>query len=622
MKTKVAFLGNLRIKTKIFVSSLVIILIFISAFALFLIPKMRTCIVDQKKYKLKEVTELGISIAQNLYDKSVNGTITDEEARAQAIDMINSLRYGPEGKDYLWINDFTPTMISHPFAAKLVGTDLTDYKDPHGKAIFLEMVKVCRESGKGYVDYMWQWKDQKDRIVPKISYVQTFKPWGWIIGTGVYINDVNDEIWSILFVVIGVFSGVIAIMFGIFYGISRMITTPINGITEMMKDIAERNGDLTKRIEITSRDEIGELGTWINTFINDIHDIIAQVSANATHLAQTIEQISSGNQNLSQRTSEQASALEEIATIIEEAVATIKQNSENSEEANRKSEEAAKVVQEAKDQSIKSIQLAESGGTIVSRAVESINEVNKSSKKIADILKVINDIAFQTNLLALNAAVEAARAGDQGRGFAVVAGEVRNLAQRSAGAANEISDMISDSISKVELGTDLVSQSGESLVSIIESAKMNGEALERVIASVSMVGQLISEIAAAGVEQRQGIEQINTAICEIDTTTQKNASLVEETASASEMLVNQATDLMKLVQKFRINEDQTIDAAAEKQHAMHSESLKRMEGQKASIHAGGNGNGRKHAAVDQSAIMAAEKRPISEIMRKDGFSEF
>ncbi|HNW28292.1 MAG TPA: methyl-accepting chemotaxis protein [Spirochaetota bacterium] len=621
MKTKIAFLGNLRIKTKIFISSAVIILLFIGALGLFLVPKMRTCIIDQKKQKLKEVTEVGISILQNCYMKSKNGTITEEEAQAQAIDLINALRYGPEGKDYLWINDFHPTMIMHPFNTALNGTDLSDYKDPNGKAIFLEFVKTCKEKGKGYVDYMWQWKDQKDKIVPKISYVQSFNQWGWIIGTGVYINDVNDEIWSILFVIIGVFAGVIAIMFGIFYGISRMITMPINGITEMMKDIAERNGDLTQRIEITTKDEIGDLAIWINRFINDIHDIVAQVSINATHVAQTIEQISSGNQNLSQRTSEQASALEEIATIIEEAVATIKQNSENSEEANKKAEEAARVVQEAKDQSIKSIQLAENGGTIVTRAVESINEVNKSSKKIADILKVINDIAFQTNLLALNAAVEAARAGDQGRGFAVVAGEVRNLAQRSAGAANEISDMITDSINKVELGTELVAKSGESLASIIESAKLNGEALERVIAAVGMVGQLISEIAAAGVEQRQGIEQINTAITEIDTTTQKNASLVEETASASEMLVNQASDLMKLVQKFKINEEQIMDVAAERQYAMNMEHLKKMDSER-SIHGGGNGNGRKHGTVNHAAIMGAEKKPIREIMKNDGFSEF
>ncbi|HPC41580.1 MAG TPA: methyl-accepting chemotaxis protein [Spirochaetota bacterium] len=621
MKTKTAFLGNLRIKTKIFISSAVIILLFISALGLFLLPRIRTCIVDQKKQKLKEVTEVGISILQNCYMKSKNGTLTEEEAQAQAIDLINALRYGPEGKDYLWINDFHPTMIMHPFNTALNGTDLSDYKDPHGKAIFVEFVKVCKEKGKGYVDYMWQWKDQKDKIVPKISYVQSFNQWGWIIGTGIYINDVNDEIWSILFVIIGVFAGVIAIMFGVFYGISRMITTPINGITEMMKDIAERNGDLTQRIEISTKDEIGDLGTWINRFINDIHDIVAQVSVNATHLAQTIEQISSGNQNLSQRTSEQASALEEIATIIEEAVATIKQNSENSEEANKKAEEAARVVQEAKDQSIKSIQLAESGGTVVSRAIESINEVNKSSKKIADILKVINDIAFQTNLLALNAAVEAARAGDQGRGFAVVADEVRNLAQRSAGAANEISDMITDSINKVELGTELVAKSGESLSSIIESAKLNGEALERVIAAVGMVGQLISEIAAAGVEQRQGIEQINTAITEIDATTQKNASLVEETASASEMLVNQATDLMKLVQKFKINEGQIMDEAAERQYAMNMENLKRMDTRRP-VHGGGNGNGRKHGTAGHAAILNAEKKPISEIMKNDGFSEF
>ena len=187
--------------------------------------------------------------------------------------------------------------------------------------------------------------------------------------------------------------------------------------------------------------------------------------------------------------------------------------------------------------------------------------------------------------------------------------------------APEISDMITDSISKVELGTELVARSGESLASIIESAKLSGEALERVIAAVGMVGQLISEIAAAGVEQRQGIEQINTAITEIDTTTQKNASLVEETASASEMLVNQATEMMKLVQKFKINEEQIMDEAAERQYAMNMENLKQMDS-RGTAHGGGNGNGRKHGAVNHAAILGAEKKPISEIMKKEGFSEF
>jgi methyl-accepting chemotaxis protein len=370
--------------------------------------------------------------------------------------------------------------------------------------------------------------------------------------------------------------------------------------------------------------EVTTLAAWYNKFVENLHALISGIRTSTFGLNVVVQQISGDNENLSQRTSQQATSLEEIASTIEEATATINQNSEHSREANEKSEEAARVVQDAKDLSAKSIHLAESGGEIVTRAVDAINEINKSSKRISEILKVINDIAFQTNLLALNAAVEAARAGDQGRGFAVVAGEVRNLAQRSAGAANEISEIISDSINKIELGTDLVAKSGEALVGIIESAKKSGEALEGVISSVSIVGQLISEIAAASQEQKQGINQINVAISEIDNTTQQNASLVEETASASEEMANQAQFLLSLVEQFK-----THESAMSGDPGSHSNELRLNQlrepakpGEKSGV-APGNGNGRKiKPQVEPHVVHSTESKAIREIMKKEGFNEF
>lgn len=243
------------------------------------------------------------------------------------------------------------------------------------------------------------------------------------------------------------------------------------------------------------------------------------------------EQISAGNQNLSQRTTEQASSLEEIASTLEETTATITQNTENAKHANTTS--------------IASYQFAEKGGELVGDAVMSINEISDSSKKIGEIINVINEIAFQTNLLALNAAVEAARAGDQGRGFAVVAGEVRNLAQRSATAAKQIGELIRESIGKIEKGTD--------------QANNSGEAIKEIINSVKNVTQLISEITAASDEQKTGIDQINTAIMELDNMTQQNAALVEETASASEEMAAQALDLMNMTKVFKIENQVELD---------------------------------------------------------------
>jgi methyl-accepting chemotaxis protein len=239
-------------------------------------------------------------------------------------------------------------------------------------------------------------------------------------------------------------------------------------------------------------------------------------------VASGAEEISQGNADLSQRTEEQASSLEETASSMEEMTSTVRQNADNAKVANELAEKT----------SSKAIQ----GGEVVNRAVQSMSGINESSKKIADIIGVIDEIAFQTNLLALNAAVEAARAGEQGRGFAVVAGEVRNLAQRSAGAAKEIKDLIRDSVSKVEDGTLLVNESGETLKDIV--------------ASVKRVTDMISDIAEASVEQSSGIEQVNKAVTQMDEMTQQNAALVEEASAAGESMAEQANDMRRLLNFF------------------------------------------------------------------------
>jgi methyl-accepting chemotaxis protein len=244
----------------------------------------------------------------------------------------------------------------------------------------------------------------------------------------------------------------------------------------------------------------------------------------AQNLSQIVDEITKGNMNLSQRTTEQASALEEIAATIEENTATVDRNADNSKSAQGLTQEGAR----------KSAQGSEQAGI----AIQSINEINDSSKKISEIISVINEIAFQTNLLALNAAVEAARAGDQGKGFAVVAGEVRNLAQRSGSAAKEIELLIKESVEKVEKGTRVVVQSGEVLKEIAEAAKTSAH--------------LISEIAAASDEQRLGMDEINRAVVELDSATQQNAALVEQTASASEEMANQAQEMLALMSRFTV----------------------------------------------------------------------
>ena len=293
------------------------------------------------------------------------------------------------------------------------------------------------------------------------------------------------------------------------------------------------NGDLDIKIDNNAVGVYGSIGQTIQKLL----EIISGIKSGASEVSIASEQVSQGNANLSQRTQEQASSLEEVASSMEEMTGTVNQNSENAQHANQ-------LAMAAREQ-------ADLGGQVVGEAVTAMNEINVASKQIADIIGVIDEIAFQTNLLALNAAVEAARAGEQGRGFAVVASEVRNLAGRSATAAKEIKDLIQNSVSKVENGSKLVSESGGALSEIVDSVKK--------------VSDIVAEIAAASKEQSDGINQVNKALLQMDEMTQQNASLVEEAAAASEAMGAQAQELDALVSFFKLNE-----SSSEKHRAVTS----------------------------------------------------
>jgi methyl-accepting chemotaxis protein-1 (serine sensor receptor) len=347
----------------------------------------------------------------------------------------------------------------------------------------------------------------------------------------------------------------------------RAIVNPINAAVAVATRVA--NGELDASIHIEHDDELGKLMQALKNMTGKLSQIVTDVRAAADSVGSAAKQISAGNNDLSQRTQEQASALEETASSMEEMTSTTKQSADNARQANQ-------LAAGTRDQ-------ASSGGTVVSQAVAAMGEINDSSRKIADIIGVIDEIAFQTNLLALNAAVEAARAGEQGRGFAVVASEVRNLAQRSATAAKEIKGLISDSVEKVHSGSKLVDASGETL--------------NEIVGSVKKVSDIVAEIAAASQEQSSGIEQVNKAIMQMDEVTQQNAALVEEAAAAAKSMEDQAQKMVELMSFFRTSGGHTSvsttakPSAGTKPRAPLKERLAAAAGGKSTKPAASRGNG-------------------------------
>ncbi|MBS1186453.1 MAG: tar2 [Burkholderiaceae bacterium] len=400
-----------------------------------------------------------------------------------------------------------------------------------------EYVKEILSQKNGSMRYRSKGEESGASARERMIAFSYFKDWNWVVVGGTYTAEITGEVTKLSYLFAGVgLVGVAILVFLVHLLIRNRLTRPLQQATEVAQRIAQ--GDLTGRVETNRTDVVGQLLTAINGIGQGLANLVWSVRHATDTIAAATQEISSGNHDLSSRTEQQASSLEETASSMEELTSTVRQNADNAQQANQQAFAASDVA-------VKS-------GSVVSQAVETMHAIHESSKKIADIINVIDSIAFQTNILALNAAVEAARAGEQGRGFAVVATEVRSLAQRSAAAAREIKVLIDDSVAKVDVGNKLVEQAGATMGDVVNSVKR--------------VTDIMGEISAASSEQSNGIDQINQAVTQMDTVTQQNAALVEQAAAAAESLQGQAAELVKLVGSFTLKtnaygtKDEAFDA--------------------------------------------------------------
>lgn len=484
----------------------------------------RSAQMDARRSALADVTDMAASIVADYAKQADAGKLSVDDAKQQAIARVTAQRYGKSG--YVTIVRSDSVMVAHPMSPQLNGKDMSGFRDAKGTALYHDIAAAGGSSaGSGYLRYWWP-KPGETKPSEKIGYVKRFAPWNWDFIAGAYMDDIQAQFYETL-----LRSGGMLLVLGVLVSfvasrVVRNVSRSIGGEPSAAAQIAMRiaRGDLATPIDLR-RDDTSSLLFSLREMRDQLAATVARIKNSAETITVASKEIAAGNLDLSSRTEEQAASLQQTAASMDELTKTVTQNADN----------AATASELAKDAS----SIAARGGEVVNDVVEKMAGITDSSRKIGEIISVIEGIAFQTNILALNAAVEAARAGEQGRGFAVVASEVRSLAQRSATAAKEIKHLIGDSVERVGAGTRLV-----------ESA---GRTMDEIVGSVKRVADLIGDISAATLQQSAGIEQINQAIAHMDQSTQQNAALVEEASAAARSMEEQASDLMQTVASFRLS---------------------------------------------------------------------
>lgn len=443
-------------------------------------------------------------------------------------ERIRSLKIGETG--YFYVLDQRPgkdsgTLLVHPSKE---GSNIIDATDSNGHAFVRDML----ERGQGVIRYPWINKERGETTArEKIVAYDSFPDWGWLVAGGAYAEEITREFAHLRNIYLGAaLLGTILLVAALFLAIRQMIARPLADASALARQIA--TGDLTGTLAVQHHDEIGTLVTAMNGISRGLMNVVERVRSGCDQIATASNEIAEGNRDLSNRTEQQAANLEETASSVEEITATIRQNADNAAQASQLALSASG--------------LATQGGQLVNRVMTTMGEIDASSRHVASIITLIDEIAFQTNILALNAAVEAARAGAQGRGFAVVAGEVRALAARSASAAQDIKSLIGGASGKIAEGSALAGEAGSMM--------------EEIIASVGRVADIIGEISAASHQQSTGVEQVNDAIAHIDQGTQQNAALVEQAAAAATSLAQQSAELLDSVKVFRLTNQTTGNA--------------------------------------------------------------
>ena len=506
-------------------------------------------LINEHKHRLQSVVDVGYSLVASYHERARQGELSAEQARQQALAAVATLRY--EGNEYFWVNDMDARMLMHGVKPALNGKALIDLKDSQGKRIFADFIRIVESSQQGFSDYFWP-RAGSDQPIAKLSYVKGFAPWGWVIGSGVYIDDVDAQFRQLLWRDGVVLVSMVLVLAVLSLTVGRSIVTPLQSTTRAMQDVAHGEGDLTVRLDERGVDEMAQLSAGFNQFSHKVGQVIGQVNAFGDRLQTSAGHLASVTDNSRQSLLAHQQETQQVATSANELNTRINDVAGNAADA-------AQRVQSVRQQAVvgqqvvsHSIEAMTSLASSVSDASATVLQLEQEAQNIGAILDVIRAIAEQTNLLALNAAIEAARAGDHGRGFAVVADEVRTLAQRTQQSTEEIQQMI-ESLQRGSRETVAIIDQGRQLAeNSLGKTRESGEMFDEIVRDILEAASVNEQIAAVTGQQSEVVAMISTSATNLSDSFDGSAHDANAIAEASQQLNNLAQEMRRLLAQFKV----------------------------------------------------------------------